>query len=114
MSHWNDQLNVACTLTAHFLLCHLNTTTVTHDALVTNALVFAAVTLVILCRTKNALAEQAVTLWLICTVVDGFRLKHLTIRICHDLLRRSQTNGNLRKVALYLIISFECHFCRND
>ena len=114
MSYRHNQLYVACTLATYLLLSNFNTTTVADDAFVTNTLVLTTVTLIVLRRTKNALAEQAITLRLIGAVVDGFGLQHLTIRICHNLFRWSKTNGNLRKVTLYLIISFKCHFCRID
>ena len=42
-------------------------------------------------------------------IVDGFRFGNLTKRIFQDLLRRSQTDGNLREIILYLNIFFESH-----
>ena len=66
-------------LTTHFLFRHFHTATVTNDSLVTDALVLAAVTLVVLHWTKNALAEQAVTLRLVRTVVDGLGLQHFSV-----------------------------------
>ena len=67
-------------LPAYFGLNHLNTTLFTHDPTVTHPFVLAAVTLVILGRTKNFGAEQAVALGLECAVVDGFRLLDLSVR----------------------------------
>jgi len=87
MRHRNDKLDVAGTLTADFLLCHLNAATVAHDAFVTYALVFAASTLIVLCRAKDALAEQAIALGLIGAVVYRFRLCYFTIRTFQYLLR---------------------------
>ena len=59
-------------------LIGLHTTAVADDALVTDALVLAAGTLVVLRRTEDALAEQTVTLRLVGTIVDGLRLCNLT------------------------------------
>ena len=102
MSHRNHQRDVSRTLATHLLLGYLNTTMVTYDTLVTDTLVLTAMALIVLGRTKDTLAEQAVALGLIGTVVDGFGFQHLTIRIFQDLLRGGQSNGNLRKVTLYL------------
>ena len=74
MSHRHNQLDVSHTLTTYFLFCHFHTTTVADNAFVTDTLVLAAMTFVVLDRTENALAEQTVTLRLIRTIVDGFRL----------------------------------------
>ena len=86
MCNRNNKLYVPHTLTTHFLFGHLNTATFAHDTLVTDSLVLSAVALVILYRTENALAEQTVTLRLVCTLVDGFRLKHLTAGVSQNLL----------------------------
>ena len=109
VSNRYDEFDVTSTLTAHLLLCHLNTASVADDSLVADTLVLAAGALIVLGRTKDALAEQAVTFRLICTIINGFRLSHLTIRIFQDLLWRSETDGNLRKIILYLCIFFESH-----
>ena len=109
VGHGNHQFNMAATLTAHFLLGHLNATTVADNALVAYALVLAACALIVTRRTKDALAEQTVTLRLIGAVVDGFGLGNLAPRILQNLLRRGETNGDLREIAFYFIISFESH-----
>ena len=87
MSHRNHKLDMAGTLAAHFLFCNLYTTTVAHDALVTNALILTAGTLIILCRTEDTLTEEAIALRFISTIVDGLRLGNLTIRILKDFFR---------------------------
>ena len=74
MSHGHNELDVSHTLTAHFHFSHFHTTTVADDAFVTDTLVLTAMALVILDRTKDALAEQSVAFGLIRTIVDGFRL----------------------------------------
>ena len=109
MSHRHNELDVSLTLTTYFLLCHLHTTTVADNPFIADALVFTAGALIVFCRTEDALAEQAVTLRLVGAVVDCLRLGNLTIRIFLNLLRRSETNGNLREIGLYLCIFFESH-----
>ena len=109
VGHGNDELNMAATLTAHLLLGDLYTTAVADDAFVADALVLAAGALVVTRRTEDALAEQTITLWLVGAVVDGFGLGYLTPRVLQDLLRRGKTDGDLREIAFYFIISFESH-----
>ena len=74
MSYRHNQLDVSHTLATYFLFCHFHTATVADNAFVTDAFVLTAMALIVLDRTKNALAEQTVALWLIRTIVDGFRL----------------------------------------
>ena len=114
MSHRNDELDVATAVAAHLLLGYLYTTTVADNAFVTNALVLAAGALIVASRTEDALAEQTVALGLVRTIVDGLRLGDLTIRIFENLLRRSESDGNLREVILYLCIFFESHISIDD
>ena len=86
VSHWYNKLDVTRTLTTNLLLCNLYTASVADDSLITDTLVLAAGTLIVLGRTKNALAEETITLRLICSIINGFRLSNLTIRIFQDLL----------------------------
>ncbi len=86
MRNRHYQLDVTGTLAAHFLFCHLYTATVTHDALVANALILATGALIIFRWTKDALAEQTIALRLISTVVDGLRLRHLSMGVLQNLL----------------------------
>ena len=109
MGYGHDQLNMAGALTTHLLLRHLDTTTVADDSFITDTLVLATGTLIVLRRTEDALAEQTVALGLICTVVDGLRLRHLTIGVFQNLLRRSEADGNLREITLNFIVSFKSH-----
>ena len=102
MSHRHYQLYVSATLTTNFLLSYLNTATVAHDTLITDALVLSAGTLIVLGRTKDTLAEQTIALRLIGTVVNGLWLGNLTKRTLKDLLRRGKTNGNLGEIILCL------------
>ena len=77
VSYGHYQLNVSAALATHLLLGDFDTATVAHDTLIADTLVLAAVALVVLGRTKDALAEQAVALGLISAVVDGLRLQNL-------------------------------------
>ena len=74
MSHRNSEFDVSHTLTAHFLLCYLDTATVADNALITNAFIFATVAFPVACGTENALAEQTVALRLVGAVVDSLGL----------------------------------------
>ena len=86
VSHWYNKLDVTRTFTTNLLLCNLYTASVADDSLITDTLVLAAGALIVLGRTKNALAEETITLRLICSIINGFRLSNLTIRIFQDLL----------------------------
>ena len=109
MSNRNNELDMSSTLTTYLFLRNLNTTTVTDDTFVTDALVLTAGALIVFRRTEDSLTEQAVALWLVGAVVDGLGLGHLTIGVLLDCLRRGQANGNLGKIILYLCIFFESH-----
>ena len=100
--HRHHQLNMTSALTTNFLLGHLDTTTITNDAFIADALVFSAGTLIVLGRTEDALAEQAVALRLVSAVVDGFGLGDLAERAFEDFLGRSQSDSNLGEITLYL------------
>ena len=109
MSHGHNQLDVSHTLTAYLLFCNFNTATVADNAFVANALVLAAVALIVLNRTENALAEQAISLRLVCTVVDCFRLQHLAARAFKNLFRRCQAYCYVRELALCFSFLSKCH-----
>ena len=93
--HGNHEADVAYALTANFLLGYFDAATVTHDALVANALVLSARTFKVLHRTKNALTEQTVTLGLVGPVVDGLWLEDFATRLLEQELWRSQADGDL-------------------
>ena len=109
MSNRDNELDVSRALAAYLLLCHLYTTTVADDATVADTLVLAAGALKVFCRTEDALAEEAVTLWFICAVVDGLWFCDLTVRVLEYFFRRSDTNGYLGEIVLYLCIFLESH-----
>ena len=92
MSYRHHQLDVTRTLATNFLLSHLYTATVAHDAFVADSLILTAVALVVSYRAENALTEETVALWLVGTVVDGFRLEHFTERIVEYRVGRGQTD----------------------
>ncbi|CDE41994.1 putative uncharacterized protein [Prevotella sp. CAG:279] len=79
MGYRHDQRDMACTFAAHFLLCNFHTATVADDAFVTDAFVLSAVALIVLYRTKNALAEQTVAFRFVSSIVDRLRLEHLAV-----------------------------------
>lgn len=99
MGNGHYQVDMAHALTSYFFLGHLNTTTVTYDTLVTDALVFAAMTFVILDRTEDPFTEQATHLGFVTPIVDRLRLDDLTETPSQDDLRRSQGDPDLAKIA---------------
>ena len=109
MSHGDDEFDVTTAVAAHLLLGDLDAATVTDDALVADALVLATGTLVVACRAENALAEESVAFGLVRAIVNGLRFGYLTVGVLKNLLGRSQTDGNLGKIILYLCIFFESH-----
>ena len=105
--HRNGQLDVADAFAAHLLLGNLHAAAVADDTFVADAFVLAAVALVILYRTEDALAEQTVPLGLVRTVVDGFRFEHLAARTVQYRIGRFQTDGDLAKRRLAFCIFSE-------
>src|SRR5699024_514319 len=79
VSHRCGQLNVAHPLTAHLGAGDFHTTTLTDDALETDALVLAAVALPVTGRSEDLLAEEPVLLRLQRPVVDRLGLLDLTV-----------------------------------
>ena len=100
--YWNYQFDVTGTFATHLLLSHLYTASVADNTLITDALILAATALVILGRTEDTLAEETIALGFICTVIYSLWLGNLAITAFEDFLRRSKTDGNLRKIILYL------------
>ena len=82
----HNKLDVTAALTAHLLLGDLNTTPIAHDVAIANALVLTAMALIVLYRTKDALAEETVALRLIGTVVDSLGLEHLSLRVTQNVV----------------------------
>jgi hypothetical protein len=78
---------VAHALTTYDAACDFNTTLVTHDALVTNTLVLAAVTLVVALRTKDFFIKESVLLTTLSAVVDSLWLRDFTTTPRENLFR---------------------------
>ena len=102
MSYRHYQLDVTCTFTTNLLFCYFHTTTVADDAFVTDTLVLTAVAFIVLHLSEVTFAEQTIKFRLVGTVVYSLRLQHLTERTFQDFFRRSQSDGNLREITLYL------------
>ena len=86
MSYRHNELNMTTALTTNFFLGNFYTTTVTDNTLISDTFVLSTGTLIVLCRTEDALTEETVALRFISTIVDGFRLGNLAIRIFLNLL----------------------------
>ena len=99
-----DELDVSGAFATHFLFGHFHTATVADDAFIANALVLAAMALVVLGGTEDAFAEQAVALGLVGSVVDGFGLQHFAVGVGLNLFGRGQSDGDLREVGFYLSV----------
>src|SRR5687767_2796364 len=94
MNNRHHQFNMAHAFTTYFLFRYLHTAAVANDSFITNTFVLTAGTLIILNRTKNPFAEQTISFRLVSTIVNGFRLKHLSVRPFQDAVGRSQSDGN--------------------
>jgi hypothetical protein len=79
MSYWSCELDMTSSLATYLRGSHLDTTSLTHDSLVADSLVFATGTLVVLAWAKNLLTEESATLRALCTVVDRLRDEHFSI-----------------------------------
>ena len=107
--HRHHQGDVSGTFATHLLFGHFHTATVADDALVADTLVFSAVALIVLGRTKDALAEETVTLGLVGTIVDRLGLQHFTIGVGLNFFGRCQTDGDFCEIGFYLSVCFESH-----
>ena len=87
MSNRASQIDVSKAFPADFARDNLDSTFFTDNPPVLHALVFTAVTFVILGRTKDLGTEKPVTFRLESPVIYGFRLFHLTERAFTDFLR---------------------------
>ena len=106
----DHQIDVTHALAANLLFGYLNTTTVTNDSFVANALVLAAMAFIILNGAENAFAKQTTHFRFVTAVVDGFRLYNLTITAAQNILRGSQRDANLAEIASdFLCFFLELH-----
>ena len=90
---------MAHTLTANLGGCHFNAAVFADNALKANALVFAAVTLPVLHRSKDLLAEKTVTFRFQGAVVDGLGLFYLTMGPFANIFSGRQGNLNGVKIS---------------
>ena len=100
MRYRSNELNVTHALTTNDGASDFHTTLVTNNALVTDALVLTAVTLVITLRTKDLLIEESVLLRTLGTIVNGFRLRDLTARPREDAFRRRERQAECTPLCL--------------
>ena len=104
MSDRHHEVDMPYPFAAYFFLGYFHATTVADDAFIANALVLAAMALVVLGGTEDAFAEQAVALGLVGSVVDGFGLQHFAVGVGLNLFGRGQSDGDLREVGFYLSV----------
>ncbi len=98
VAHRAGEFDVAHALAAHLFARDFDAALVTGDALIADALVFAAVALEVLRGTEDLLAEEAVLLGLERAVVDRLRLGHLAIGPGTDLFRAGEGDAHLVEV----------------
>ena len=115
MCYGNDEFDMTHTLSTHFLLCYFDTATLADDTFITDTFVLTTMALIVLSRTKDALAEETVTLRFVGTIVNRFRFEHFTAGQSHNLVRGSKTNSDLGETVLscwvgifFLIVSHSC------
>src|ERR1700730_2990875 len=92
-------------LTANFRQRDFHAALVADHAAVLHALIFAAQTLPVGYRAKNARTKQSVALRFEGTVVDGLGLGDFAVRPAPDFFRRGQTDANGVEVRDHI-----CHF----
>ena len=109
MSYGHNELDVTHTLAAHLFLGDLDLTAVARDALVADALVFAAMALVVLDGTEDALAEKAVALGLVGAVVDGLGFQHFAARLLENLLGRCKSDGDFGESGFLFVVFSKSH-----
>jgi len=76
--NWNRELDVTHALATDAAKGNFDTATIANHAFVFDAFVFSSSTLPVTGWSENALTEEAAFFWLEGTVVDGFRIFHLT------------------------------------
>ncbi len=89
---------MAHALASHLGTRHFDAATLTDDPPEPDALVLAAVTLPIACRTKDSLVEEAILLGLQRPVIDRLRLPNLAVGPRPDLVTCRQVDLELVKV----------------
>jgi len=94
MGDGRGKVDMAHPLAAHLGLDHLDAALFADDAAMAHALVFAAVTFVVLGRTEDFRAEQPIAFRLEGPVVDGLGLLDLAMRPRPDHLGRRDRNSD--------------------
>ena len=84
----SGELDVTHALAAHLGARHFDAALLADDALVADALIFAAVAFPVLGGAEDLLAEEAVALGLLGAVVDGLGFGHFAVRPFPDLFGR--------------------------
>ena len=79
MRNGYSKLDMPSTLTTHFLLRNLYTTTVADGTTEAYALELTTVALVIFDWTEDSLAKESVTYWLVCFIVKSIRIRNLSM-----------------------------------
>ena len=87
MRNRSCKLDMTHALTADAGFCNLNAAAVTDNSLITNSLIFTAMTFPILHRSENSFAEKTVTFRFKSSVVYCFRLCYFAVRPFTNLLR---------------------------
>lgn len=79
MCYRSSKLDVPSTLAANLRCRDFDTATLTDDTLVSDTLVFATSTFIVLARSEYLLTEESSTFRALCTIVDGLRDEYFTI-----------------------------------
>jgi hypothetical protein len=90
------KLNVSNALSPDFLSCNFYTTAIADNSLVFYAFIFATRALPVFLRTKYGFAEQTIRFGSEGSVVDSFRLLHLTAGTIFAFARGTMTSSFLR------------------
>ncbi len=86
MGDRSGELDMTRSLTTNLRGRDFDSTSLTHDSLVADTLVFAAGTLIVLAWAKNLLTEKSTSLRALCTVVDSFRDEYFSIGEGSDII----------------------------
>ena len=106
VSHWRSQVHVPHATPAHATVGDHDTTLVTDNALVLDALVLAAEAFPVLFGTKDAFAEKAIALGAIGAVVDGLGLLNFAVRPRTDVFGGCQRDGHAAVVVDPAVLDF--------
>ena len=79
MRYGYSELDMSSTLTTHFLLRNLYTTTVADGTTEAYALELTTVALVIFDWAEDSLAKESITYWLVCFIVKSIRIRDLSM-----------------------------------